>query len=90
MHIFNKKIYVLFILIVGLYKLFLYIFVVTCFTMHSNVVANLPMSFVANLPKLWRTFPVANLPVFTCRLVLDNFILRNRFHEYRLRIDQLN
>ena len=41
--------------------------------MHSNVVANLPMTFVANLPKLWRTFqflwrtflwrtfPVANL-----------------------------
>ena len=24
--------------------------------MHSNVVANLPMTFVANLQKLWRTF----------------------------------
>ena len=38
--------------------------IVTCFILHSNGVANVPMTFVANLPKLWRTFhSVANLPV---------------------------
>ena len=30
--------------------------------MHSNVVASLPMTFAANLPKLWRTFQFCGEP----------------------------
>ena len=42
---------------------------INCNVMHSNIVAKLPVTVVANLPILWRTFlwrtfPVANLPVF--------------------------
>ena len=46
--------------------------------MHSNVVTNLPMTFVANLPKLWRTLQFCGKPSCGEPSLWRTFLIPNR------------